>query len=252
MVEETDEIPSEQMLLALLQPVARLMIHEDIGLPKAVEILKSALVTEVYAQEPQASVSHVSLRTGVHRKDVKRLELGDQVPRKASAAARVLTLWQVEPDYVEAGRPKALVRQGSTGFDSLVSLAKVDAAPATVLSVLLASGNVTEKDGLISFVIASVVPHDGEEKTKAAIATLVPHLDTTIGNLTSKSQHFDQALRYSHLSQQAADELEKDAARMAMEMLQTLNKKAISLQQSEEGDTLFVAGAYVNKKAKNQ
>lgn len=251
-MEETDTTPSEQMLLALLQPVARLMIYENIGLPKALEILKLALVAEAYAQEPQASLSHVSLMTGVHRKDVKRLELGDHVPRKASAAARVLTLWQTEPDYIEDGRPRALERQGTVGFDALVGLAKVDAAPATVLSVLHASGNVTEKDGLISFISASLVPHDGEEKAKAAVATLVPHLDTTIGNLTNKTQHFDQALRYSHLSQEAADELEKDAARMAMEMLQTLNKKAISLQQSEEGDTLFVAGAYVNKKAKDQ
>jgi hypothetical protein len=160
-------------------------------------------------------------------------------------------LWQNEPDYVEGGLPRVLARQGDVGFDALVSLAKVDAAPATVLSLLLASGNITEKDGLISFVTASMVPHGRDEKMRAAIATLVPHLDTTIGNLIGEAQHWDQALRYSHLSQEAADELEVDATRMALEMLQTLNKKANALQQKEEGTTLFVAGTYVNKKVKD-
>lgn len=251
-MEESDDIPSKQMLLALLQPVARLMIDSDIGLAGAVELLKTALVAEAYAQAPQASVSHVSLMTGVHRKDIKRLEHGKQQPRKASAAARVLTLWQTEPDYLEGGEPRALTRQGKCGFDALVNRAKVDAAPATLLSVLLASGNISEKDGLLNFLTASMVPHDRDDKMEAGIATLAPHLDTTIGNLIGETEQWDQALRYSHLSREAADELEADATRMALEMLQALNKKANALQQAEEGQTLFVAGTYVNKKVQDQ
>ncbi len=251
-MEEIDKTPSEQMLLALLRPVARLMIDSDISLAGAAELLKSALVAEAYAQAPHASVSHVSLMTGVHRKDIKRLEDGKQQPNKASAAARVLTLWQNEPDYLEGGQPRALARQGDAGFDALVSLAKVDAAPATVLSVLLASGNIADDDGLLRFVTASMVPHDRDDKMRAAIATLAPHLDTTIGNLIGETRQWDQALRYSHLSQEAADELDADATRMALEMLQALNKKANALQQKEEGTTLFVAGTYVNKKVQDQ
>ncbi|WP_120501870.1 DUF6502 family protein [Roseovarius sp. EL26] len=250
-MEEIDKTPSEQMLLALLQPMARLMINNGIGLAGAVELLKSALVAEAYAQAPEVSVSHVSLMTGVHRKDIKRLERGNQPPSKASAAARVLTLWQNEPGYLEDGQPRKLSRQGDAGFDALVGLAKVDAAPATLLSVLLASGNVTEEDGLICFVTASMVPHDRDEKMRAAVATVVPHLDTTVGNLTGETQHWDQALRYSHLSKEAADELEKDATRMALDMLQALNKKANALQHEENGMTLFVAGTYVNKKVQD-
>lgn len=251
-MEEIDKTPSEQILLALLQPIARLMIDSDIGLPGAVELLKSALVAEVYANAPDVSASHVSLVTGVHRKDIKRLEGATQLPNKASAGARVLTLWQNDPAYLEDGQPRLLARQGDAGFDALVGQAKVDAAPATVLSVLLTSGNVTEKDGLIRFETASMVPHDRDEKMRAAIATLVPHLDTTVGNLTDETQQWDQALRYSHLSQDAADELEQDATRMALDMLQALNKKANALQQKEPGETLFVAGTYVNKKVQDQ
>jgi hypothetical protein len=251
-MEELDKSPTEKMLLALLQPVAKLMIDSDIGLAGAVELLKSALVAEAYAQTPQASGSHVSLMTGVHRKDIKRLEGGNQVFSKASAAARVLTLWQNDPDYLEQGLPRVLTRHGDDGFDALAGLAKVDAAPATVLSLLLASGNVVEKDKLIRFVTASMVPRDRGEKMHAAAATLVPHLETTIGNLIGETEHWDQALRYSHLSREAADELEADATRMALEMLQVLNQKANTLQQNEEGQTLFVMGTYVNKKVQDR
>ncbi len=242
----------EQLMLALLRPVAQLMIDGDIGLAGAVELLKSTLVDVAYAQSPDVSVSQISLMTGVHRKDVKRLEAGHPAPPKTSAAARVLTLWQNEPDYLEGGQPRVLTRDGDAGFDALVSLAKVDAAPATVLSLLIASGNAVEQDGLIRFVTASMVPNDRAEKMGAAIATLVPHLDTTIGNLIGHTEHWDQALRYSHLTEKAALELEADATRMALEMLEALNKKAHALQQTEEGKTLFVAGTYVNKKVQDE
>lgn len=247
-MDDSDKSPAEHMLLALLRPVARFMIDSDIGLAGAVELLKSALLAEAFAQSPDGSVSQISLMTGVHRKEIKRLENGQSAPGKASAAARVLTLWQNDPDYLEGGQPRALTRSGASGFDALVSLSKVDAAPATVLSLLITSGNVTEEDDLIRFVTASMVPHDREEKMRAAVATLVPHLDTTIGNLIDEIEHWDQALRYSHLSQEAADELEADATRMAMEMLQALNRKANALQEENQGQTLFVAGTYVNKK----
>lgn len=251
-MEDRDTSPSEQVLLTLLRPIARLLIDSDIGLARAVEVMKAALVAEAYDQAPDVSVSQISLMTGVHRKDIKRLEQGDPTPGKASAAARVLTLWQTEPGYAENGRPRPLTRHGPGGFDALVALAKVDAAPATVLSLLIASGNVVEDGEDIRFVTASMVPQDRDEKMRAALATLVPHLDTTIGNLIGKTEHWDQALRYSHLSRAAADTLEADAARMALDMLQTLNEKANALQQQEEGDTLFVAGTYLNKKVQDR
>lgn len=250
-MEKHNEDPSEKLLLSLLRPLAKLMIDNDVGLSQAVELLKTALVAEAYAHAPEASVSHVSLMTGVHRKDIKRLETADHLPGKASAAARVLTLWQNDPNYVQDGQPRVLSRHGTDGFDALVGLAKVDAAPATVLSVLLTSGNVVEEDDLIRFVSAAMVPSDRQERMRAAVATLVPHLDTAIGNLTGQPAQWDQALRYSHLTQNAADELEADATRMALDMLQTLNRKANALQQTAEGQTRFVAGIYVNKKVQD-
>lgn len=247
-MDDLDKKPEELMLLALLRPFAKVIIENEIGLSGTAELLKSALVAEAYSLVPHASVSQVSLMTGVHRKDIKRIEAGNHLPGKGTAAARVVTLWQNDPSFVQEGKPRTLTRSGVDGFDALVALAKVDAAPATLLSLLIASGNVVQEDGLIRLVAASLVPDDHIEKMRAAVATLVPHLETTADNLAGKKERFDQVLRYSHLTEQAADQLEAEATRMAMEMLLQLNQMANSLQQEEEGDTLFVAGAFVNKK----
>ena len=238
----------QQTLATLLAPLARLMVHYDINLPTAVELLKSALVQEAFAKDPEATVSHVSLITGVHRKDIKRLEKETVAPSRNSVAARVLGMWNADPAFQSQGQPRVLQRHGEGGFDALVRKAKVDAAPATLLSLLVEAGSVTEKDGDLTLVAGTLVPVDRREKLRAAAATLGPHLDTTIGNLTEEAPQFDQALRYSHLSQSAAEQLEKEAARLATDMLQTLNRMANSLQSEEEGQALFVAGAFIHSK----
>ena len=88
-----DRQSADQALAALLAPLARLMLQHGVMLNDAVEILKDALVQAALADDAAASASHVSLRTGVHRKDVKRLERRDPAPpQRASAAARVMTL----------------------------------------------------------------------------------------------------------------------------------------------------------------
>jgi len=237
---------AKQVLATLVEPLARLMISSGITLQEGVELLKIALVESAAKEHPDASASHVSLLTGVHRKDIKRLEGNEPRPEKSTAAARVLSLWKNDSDFSENGDPKPLARSGEHGFDALVERAKVDAAPATVLSILMKSGNVEERDNLFHWKAQSLIPEDRAEKLRVAAATLKPHLNTTISNVLGDAPQFDQALRYSHLTQSAARSLEKKASALALEMLQTLAKDAHKLQQEEEGDTLFVAGSFTH------
>jgi len=243
---EEEETSAKKALAALITPLARLMIDTDMSLQDGIELLKVALVESATDINPNASASHLSLMTGVHRKDIRRLERNDLTPKKSTAAARVLSLWQNDPDFTVSGKPKPLSRAGDYGFDALVSRSKVDGAPATLLSILLESGNVVERNGLFHFVSASIVPEDKEEKLKVAVATLKPHLDTAVGNLLGQEPQWDQALRYSHLTQGAAKQLEQEAARLALEMLEELGSLAHKLQQDEEGSTLFVAGTFTH------
>lgn len=239
---------AEDSLSALIAPIAEIMLQNGVALNDAIEILKTALVEAALKEDPGASASHVSLRTGVHRKDIKRIERRDPSPEKAIAAARVLTRWQSDPAFSDGGAARSLVREGDGGFDALVKAAKIDAAPATVLSLLIAAGNVREDDGRLHFVHAAVVPVDRAEKLRAAVATLGPHLATTVGNLSVEGPQLDQAVRYSHLTDDALATLQDEGARLAKEMLRTMNEKAHHLQMEEEGSNLFVLGAYMHIK----
>lgn len=249
---DDDKISVEQSLTAIMAPLARLMIENNIMLNDALTVLKMSLIEAAKAKVPDASASHLSLMTGVHRKDAKAYEQKVPLPERASAAARVLTLWNNTPEFTENGRPRPLTRGGAAGFDALVKLAKVDAAPATVLSLLKASRNVEEKDGEIHLLTSALVPDDFTEKLKAAVATLVPHLEITVGNVVGDPPQWDQALRYSHLSQVAAQTLEEKAAELSLDMLQKLNAEALKLQNDEEGANLFVAGTFIQTKAQDQ
>lgn len=249
---DDDKISVEQSLAAIMAPLARLMIENDIMLKDAISVMKMSLLDAAQAKFPDASASHLSLMTGVHRKDTKRLETKTPLPERSSAAARVLTLWSNAPEFTENGVPRPLTRSGDFGFDELVKMAKVDAAPATVLSLLVASGNVTERDGNLHLVSEALVPNDLSEKLGAAIATLVPHLEVTLGNVVGDAPQWDQALRYSHLTDAAARKLEERAAKLSLEMLQKLNAEALELQNEEEGETLFVAGTFIQTKVQDQ
>jgi len=229
-----------------MSPLARIMIDNDVGLSEAVEALKTALVSKAEEKFPDATNSQISLVTGVHRKDIKRLNSDAPRPAKASAAARVLSLWQSDPDFLQDGAPAPLTRTGPNGFDALVKRAKVDAAPATVLSMLKASGNVDVDGAFVSFVSATMVPKEHSERLKAAALTLAPHMETVAANLAGQSSQWDQALRYSHLSPEAAEKLESEAADMALDMLRKLNKLALELQTDSAGNTLFVAGTFTH------
>jgi hypothetical protein len=243
---DSDNLAELQALGAFLRPLARLMLELDLPLRDGVEVLKQALVAEALDRNPDASASHLSLMTGVHRKDIRRFEDKTPAPRQSIAAARVLSQWQNDPDFAQNGAPRPLIRGGETGFDALVKRAKVDAAPATVLSLLIEAGNVHLANNKITFLSASLVPEDRAEKLRAAIATVVPHLRSSVGNVAGGRPQWDQALRYSHLTETSARTLETEAARLSLDLLKTLDRIAFDLQQEEEGTHLFVAGTYTH------
>ena len=97
------------IIARILRPLARLMIARGITLPAAVEMLKEAYVDvasrDFRIGDAPTTDSRVSLLTGVHRKDVKRLREGT---RRAGAApsgslnvlSEVVTRWASDRRYL--------------------------------------------------------------------------------------------------------------------------------------------------------
>ena len=253
-----------QVLLSLMRPIARAMIAHGVTLNLAVETLKRALVEEAArsaGQSEKVTDSQISLLTGLHRKDVKRLRSENPEPIKrtvVNACALAIAHWTTEKKFIDAsGRPKPLHRDGGRrgiDFDSLIRSAKIDLPPATVLDALKAQGAVSQdgQNDLITLVSdAFIGGPESEELLLAYEKNLRAHLDIATANLLSegKSRHFERAGHYNQLTPDAVDELERKARGLAMKMLTELNRLALEKQKQASSDPLagrrFAVGAYI-------
>ena len=253
-----------QVLLSLMRPIARAMIAHGVTLNLATETLKRALVEEAAksaASPDKTTDSQISLLTGLHRKDVKRLRGDEPASLKRpvlNACALAIAEWTTQRRFLDAkGKPKRLPRAGSkrqAGFDTLVHSARIDLPPATVLDALEAQGAVTQagEDGLIALVRdAFIGGPDSEELILSYEKNLRAHLDIATANLLSegKDRQFERAGHYNKLKPADVAELDKKARALAMKMLTELNKLALARQSRAAGDETanqrFAVGAYI-------
>src|SRR5664279_916984 len=92
----------------LLRPLARLFLENGVVFGTAEELLKTAYVrvadTEYRLREEPPTDSRVSILSGVHRKDVRRLRnrSADEKPRAIALpfASEVVTRWISDPRYL--------------------------------------------------------------------------------------------------------------------------------------------------------
>ncbi|WP_342077003.1 DUF6502 family protein [Yoonia sp. SS1-5] len=246
----------------ILRPIARLMIANNLPLSRFVELAKRALIEEALAQQQSATNSYVSLKTGVHRKDVKRLrEMDDWDSDPSSVAtpiASILTCWTQDPAFCQTqgqARPLRRRRDGeNAGFEDLVRRAKVDVPAATILQELVDQKLVrTNEDEQILLISDTYIPTMGAAVLEAFQATVTDHVSVAVDNAISDDpadKAFDRVLRYSHLSQASVEELDAASRAAALDYLNKLNSLAHDLQtrdaESEPQETgRFVTGVYI-------
>jgi len=185
-------------LLNMLRPITRAMIANGVTVGEATEALKHALVLSASdgADEDgkRLSDSKVSLKTGIHRKDVRRLRADTPAqPRRQKLNAATLTIgvWTTAEDYVsETGTPRALER---SEFNDLIRTARVDLPPATILTELTSQNLVSvDEDGKLNLQTNSFI---GKPAISTSLATLqyrnwkrnpVPHSKTPLSGSPRK------------------------------------------------------------------
>jgi len=110
-------------LRRVLRPLVRLLTAQGITFPMLAELLKQIYVDEAVRHfglggEPPSD-SRVSLLTGVHRKDVKRLRQSrtddsEAMPEMVALGAQLAAAWTTRKDLRDArGRPRPLPRLGT-------------------------------------------------------------------------------------------------------------------------------------------
>lgn len=253
--------PFSVALAALLSPLAQAMVARGVTIGAAHEAMKRAMLdAAIESDGASVSDSRISLRTGIHRKDVKRLrsDSPDKDSRKSvSAAALAISFWATSPEYQNSdGTARDLTRSGAQdapGFDDLIRMARIDMAPGTVLKALLDQSAVQEQEeGRYRLMTESFLPQAGSKAQVAAYqATLTSHLMAATQNLLAEQgapRNFDRIVRYSHLSEASVTELTAQANVKAQAVLGEINALAQDLQKQDAQSGhqgRFSFGAYV-------
>lgn len=234
---------------SLMLPLVRLLLEKQLTYVSLTNLLKRVFV-EVAADEMviegrRQTDSRISLLTGIHRKDVKRLrtEIAEDVsvPSRASLGALVVSRWIGSPEFMDdEGHPLALERTSETGpcFESLVSSVNSDIPACSVLDEWLRLG-VVERDehDRVCLRETSFVPDRGlEEKLHFFGRNLHDHIATGAHNILGGGPPFlDRTVYYDKLSPEAAREIADLAREEGAALLQRINQRALELQQLSDG-----------------
>jgi hypothetical protein len=246
--------PSPALVAAiqhLLRPLVRVLVAEGITYPAFCAMLKHLFVAVAESDLTRAgdsvTTSRLTVMTGVHRKDVKRLRTADADPPALSAmrdvSSRALDQWCRDPNYHDdGGRPRSLARRDGAGngpsFDDLIEAVSTDVRPRTVLDEWVRQGLVhADDDGRIHLDVARLVPSDGDDELVAFFGyNLHDHLASAASNLLSTRRPFlERAVFYGGLTAASSAELEASAREIGNDALLTLNREALARSQRDKG-----------------
>ena len=159
----------------MLAPLIELLVAHGVGYPAVSQALKplfmQAARRELAAEGAPITDAAVSVRSGVHRKDVRSAHaaaprVGAETPaerRSLSLAEQVFTRWTTDAAYRTAdGRPAALPLTGpAPSFDALVRSITRDLSRRTVLDELTRLGLVRIDAQTVVPLAEAMVPQQG-------------------------------------------------------------------------------------------
>ncbi len=247
--------PSEALLAALrrlLRPLLRLLIARGVTLPTLVALLK-ALYVEVAERDFQLpgkaqTDSRVSMLSGVHRKDVRRLRgnPGGEHPAPVALSTGIQTLstWLGDPRFVTArGRPRVLPwrssRPGEPSFELLVSeVSRQDIRARAVLDELQRQGMVeVDRRQRVRLCAEAFVPDsEGDARTVYFGRNLRDHIAAGVHNLLGgEPPLLDRSVHYSGLGERDVETLAEETRRDGMALLKAVNRRALAMKQANAG-----------------
>ncbi len=249
--------PSPPLLAALrrlLRPLVRLLVARGVSYPMLAELLKQTYVDvadrDFRLRDRLPTDSRVSLLSGVHRKDVRRLRsavpaAAESVPDSVALGAQLVAAWTTQREFRDAkGRPRPLARLASQGgersFESLVASVSTDIRARSVLDEWLRLG-VVELDDEDRVVLrtAAFVPSRGfDEKAFYLGHNVHDHLAAATHNLLGEGEPFlERSVHYDALDPGSVAALAKLAEDNGMKALQTVNKKAMDSEARDRKRT---------------
>jgi hypothetical protein len=228
----------DRALRQLLRPLVRLLLAKGVQYPALAAMLKDVyfeVASEDFAAGGEQTASQISLISGLHRKDVRRMR--DTAPRRpavsleTSLSSQVFTRWITDRRFLDArNRPRALPRLASTGgersFEALAVSISKDVRARALLDELVRLELVTLDDGdNVRLNHKAFVPKRGSGEAMYYFGENIrDHLATAVHNLLGREpERLEQAIFGDELSPESVEELaglvRREWARLAREIV---------------------------------
>ena len=237
----------------LLGPLVRLLLEYQFTYPAFANLLKAVYVEEAkrgfaIPGRPQTA-SRLTLLTGIHRKDVKRLQ--DEpphalaTPTSVSLGAQLVLRWTTDPQYLSIqGEPIPLPRltsdKSAPSFETLVESVSKDIRPRAILDEWRRLGiAVVDSDDRVQLVTNAFVPENGfDEKAYFFGRNLHDHLAATAHNLMANDDPMlERSVYYGNLRVESVEKLRALSTELGMDALQQINREARALQRADESES---------------
>jgi hypothetical protein len=235
----------------LLRPLARLLMAYGVNYVAFSNLAKGVFVDAAARDFPDdggsVTDSRVSLLSGVHRREVKRLReemwLQATPPQTVSLGAQVVSRWCADAAFLDSQRrPMALPRLASKGgersFERLVERVSKDIRSRAVLDEWLRLGVVTlDAEDRVHLVEHAFVPARGfDEKSFYLGKNIGDHLAAVGHNLLDGQPPFlERSVYCDGLSADSVEQLRVLSRELAVAAMQEINRRALALQESDHG-----------------
>jgi len=227
----------------IFAPLSRLLISTGISYGFAAELLKKTMLREAQSiirdSDGNATDSRLSIATGLHRKDIKRLKdelTNDYQSEDISITSQVIAGWMGLTKIKNSKTPHPLRRKKTKSseldFDDLVSSISKDVRSKAVLDELIARGVVTLRDDdfLLLHPEKLTLNQDAASTAKYLGMNVHDHFSVAVNNLIyPNSPQLERCVHYHGLSETAMQKLHDIATKKAMEALIAVNEEAQAL-----------------------
>ena len=237
-------------LLRVLRPMVRLLVRRGITFPALCDMLRELYVNvaehDFSLPGKEQTDSRVSLLTGIHRKEVRRLRGAgapvNVVPAALSRTSRILARWLAAGETTDAaGLPLPLPRvapAGQPSFEALVTSVTRDVRPRAVLDEWVDRRlAVLGSDDVVTLLDRAFVPQGGGDQQLYYFGrNLHDHMAAAVTNISAEAPRFlERAVHYDGLSEAVALELEQRSRGLAMEALTAANREAHRACETDGG-----------------
>ncbi|WP_237479637.1 DUF6502 family protein [Lichenibacterium dinghuense] len=236
-----DTTKLQAALVRLLRPMVRLLVRRGITFPALCEVLRELYVNvaehDFALPGKEQTDSRVSLLTGIHRKEVRRLRGAGApvsvVPASLSRTSRILARWLADRSTTDAaGHPLPLPRvapAGQPSFEALVESVTRDLRPRAVLDEWIDKRlAVLDAADVVTLLERAYVPAGGDDQQLYYFGrNLHDHVAAAVANVSADAPRFlERAVHYDGLSAGLAAELERRSRDLAMDALTAANRAA--------------------------